>query len=80
MTYGLGGPITSIVRGVEIRLSLESICCIFNIPSVGLKVYESKAWPIVLSFEPREVIQRMCSLVEAQGMGKPLAHSLTVIN
>ena len=80
MTYGLGGPITSIVRGVEIRLSLESICCIFNIPSVGLKVYESKAWPIVLSFEPREVIQRMCSLVEAQGMGKPLAHSLTLIS
>ncbi|KAL6338676.1 hypothetical protein AAG906_021493 [Vitis piasezkii] len=33
-----------------------------------------------LCFEPREVIKRMCSLVEAQGMGKPLAHSLTVIS
>ena len=25
-TYGLGGPVLSIVRGVEIRLSPESIC------------------------------------------------------
>ena len=59
VTYGLGGPIISTVRDVEIRLSLESICCIFDIPSIGLKVYESKAWPIVLGFEPREAIQRM---------------------
>ncbi|KAL6310779.1 hypothetical protein AAG906_007430 [Vitis piasezkii] len=44
VTYGLGGPVLSI-RGVEIRLSLESICRILNIPSVGLRVYEAKAWP-----------------------------------
>ena len=31
--YGLGGLITSIVRGVEIRLSPESICHILDIPS-----------------------------------------------
>ncbi|RVW60422.1 hypothetical protein CK203_112730 [Vitis vinifera] len=37
-TYGLGGPVLSIVRGVEIRLSLESICRILDIPSVGLRV------------------------------------------
>ena len=55
----------SIVRGVEIRLSLESICRIFNIPSVGLRVYESKVWPTVLGFEPREAIQRMCGLADA---------------
>ena len=43
VTYGLGGPITSTIRGVEIRLSVKSICRIFDIPSVGLRVYESKA-------------------------------------
>ena len=35
-TYWLGGPILSTVKGVEIRLSPESICRILNIPSVGL--------------------------------------------
>ncbi|RVW59588.1 Retrovirus-related Pol polyprotein from transposon RE1 [Vitis vinifera] len=78
VTYGLSGPITSTVRGVEIKLSPKSICRIFNIPSVGLWVYEPKVWLIMLSFEPREAIQRMYDLVDAQGMGKPLAHSLTV--
>ncbi|RVW86671.1 Copia protein [Vitis vinifera] len=42
-TYGLGRPVLSTVRGVEIRLSLESICRILDIPSVGLRVYEAKA-------------------------------------
>ena len=30
VTYRLGGPITSTIRGVEIKLSPESICRIFN--------------------------------------------------
>ena len=55
-TYGLGGPILSTVRGVEIRLSPESIYRILDIPSVGLRVYEAKAWPTVLGFEPREAV------------------------
>ena len=80
VTYGLGGQVISMVRGVEIRLSPESIYCILDIPSVGLRVYEAKAWPIVPGFEPREAIQRLCGLVDAQGMGKPLAHNLTVSN
>ncbi|KAL6348531.1 hypothetical protein AAG906_013151 [Vitis piasezkii] len=80
VTYGLGGPITSTVRGVEITLSPESICQILDIPSVGLRVYESKVWPTVSGFEPREAIQRMCGLVDAQGMGKPSTHSLIVIS
>ena len=63
-TYGLGGPIISIVRGVEIQLDPESICRIFDIAPVGLKVYESKAWPIVPGFEPREAIQMMCGLAD----------------
>ena len=46
----------STVRGVEIRLSPESICHILDIPSVGLRVYEAKVWPIVPRFEPREAI------------------------
>ena len=68
----------STVRGVEIRLSPESICLILNIPLVGLLVYEAKAWPTVLGFEPRETVQRLCGLAYAQGMGKPSAHSLTL--
>ncbi|KAL6347658.1 hypothetical protein AAG906_026186 [Vitis piasezkii] len=51
------GPVMSTVRDVEIRLSPESICRILDIPSVGLWVYESKVWPTVPGFEPREAIQ-----------------------
>ena len=78
VTYGLGGPIMSTIRGVEIILNLESICRIFDIPSVGLRVYESKVWPTVLGFELKKAIQRLCGLADAQGMGKPSVHSLTV--
>ena len=78
VTYGLGGPVLSTVRGVEIRLSPESIYRILDIHSVGLRVYEAKAWPTVPGFESREAIQRLCGLADAQGMGKPSAHSLTV--
>ena len=78
VTYGLGGPVLSTMRGVEIRLSPESIYRILDIPSVGLRVYEAKAWAIVPRFEPREAVQRLCGLADPQGMGKPSAHSLTV--
>ena len=64
-TYGLRGPVLSIVRGVEIRFSPESICRILDIPSVGLRVYEAKAWPTVPRFEPREAVQRLCKLADA---------------
>ena len=47
VTYGLGEPVLSTVRGVEIGLSLESIYRILDNPLVGLRVYEAKAWPIV---------------------------------
>ena len=80
MTYRLGRPIISTVRGVEIQLDLESICCIFDPALVGLRVFESKAWPIMLGFDPREAIQMMCGLANTQGMGKPSAHSLTMIS
>ena len=63
--YGLGDPIISTVRGVEIQLDPESICHILDIALVGLKVYESKVWPTVPSFELREVIQRMCGIADA---------------
>ena len=79
-TYGLGGQIISTVRGIEIQLDPKSICRIFDIALVGLRVYESKAWPTVLGFKPRETIQMMCGLADAQWMGKPSAHSLTVIS
>ncbi|WJZ97595.1 hypothetical protein VitviT2T_016186 [Vitis vinifera] len=78
VTYGLGGPIISTVRDVEIQLDLESICRIFNIAPVGLRVYESKAWSTVPGFKSREAIQRMYDITDTQGMGKPSAHSLNV--
>ncbi|RVW82887.1 hypothetical protein CK203_038296 [Vitis vinifera] len=78
MTYGLGGPIRTTVRGVEIELSPESICRILDVTPVGLRVYEAKTWPTIPGFEPREAIQRLCGLADAHGMGKPSAHSLTV--
>ena len=65
VTYEVGGPIMSTVRGVEIRLSPKSICRIFDIPSVGLRVYESKVWPTMSGFKPREAIQRLYSLADA---------------
>ena len=80
VTYGLDALIISIVRGVEIHLDLESICRIFYIAPIGLKVYESKIWPIVSGFEPREVIQRICGLANTQEMGKPSTHNLTIIS
>ena len=55
-SYEVGGPVLSTMRGVQIRLSPESICRILNIPSVRLRVYEAKAWPTVLGFEPREAV------------------------
>ena len=79
-TYGLSSPIISTVRGVDIQLDSESICHIFYIALVGLRVYESKAWLIMPDFEPRSAIQKMYGLVDAQGMGKPSTHSLTLIN
>ena len=80
MTYGIGGPIISTVKGVEIHLDPKSICHFFYIAPVGLKVYESKIWPTVPGFKPREVIQRIYILTNAQGMGKPSAHNLTIIS
>ena len=78
--YGIGGLIISTVRGVEIRLDSKNIFCIFDIAPVGLKVYKPKIWLTVSGFEPIEAIQRMCGLVDAFRMGKPSAHSLTVIS
>ena len=80
VTYGLGGHIISTIRGVEIQLDPESIFHILDIAPVGLMVYESKAWPTMPGFEPREAIQRMCNLETAQAMVKLSAHSLTVIS
>ena len=43
-------------------------------------MYESKIWPTVLGFEPKEAIQRICGIPDGQGMGKPSTHNLTVIS
>ena len=59
-TCGISGPIISTVRQIEIRLDSESICRIFDIAPVRLKVCKSKIWPTVPGFEPREAVQRIC--------------------
>ena len=64
-TYGIGGAIFSAIRGVKIRLDLESIYLIFDIDPVGLRVYESKIWLTASGLKPKEVIQRMCGLADA---------------
>ncbi|RVW90405.1 hypothetical protein CK203_045731 [Vitis vinifera] len=73
VTYGLGGPILSTVRGIKIKLSPESICRILDIPLVGLRVYEAKTWPTMPGFKPREVVQSrvlhhmICSILLPHG-------------
>ena len=67
----MGSPITSTIRGVEIRLDPESICRIFDIAPVGLRVYNSKMWTTVSGFEPREGIKRICGLPDTHGMANP---------
>ena len=64
VTYGLRGSVMSTIRGIDIKLSPESIYHILNIPSVGLWAYKAKMWPTVSGFEPREVVQRLCGLVD----------------
>ena len=71
VNYGMGGPIISTVRGVEICLDLESIYHIFDIAPIGLRVYESNIWPTVLGFEPRETIQRICAFQMPRGWANP---------
>ncbi|KAL6322380.1 hypothetical protein AAG906_007933 [Vitis piasezkii] len=55
----------------EIELSPESICRILDIPPVGLRVYEAKAWPTIPGFEPREAIRvlhhMICSILLPRG-------------
>ena len=80
MTYDVGDPFISNVRGVEIHLDLESIFHIFDIALVGLRVYECKMWPTMPRFDLREVIKRICGLLDAYGMSKPSTHNLTIIS
>ena len=76
----MGGLIIYIVREVKIRLDSKSIFRIFDIAPVGLGVYESKMWPTMRGFEPKEAIKRICELPDTHEMGKSLAHSLMVIS
>ena len=66
-----GGPIASGVRGVQIELTPDEICRIFDVPTVGLELYESKTWPTVPGFDPALAVQRLCGLSEATQSGRP---------
>ncbi|RVW58347.1 Copia protein [Vitis vinifera] len=57
VTYGLRGPVMSTIRGIDIKLSPESIYHILDIPSVGLRVYKAKTWPTVSGFEPKRLFR-----------------------
>ena len=65
--YHVGGPISYTLRGVEIKLDANSSFRILGVPTVGLRIYESKVWPTILGFKPREVIQRICGLSDVYG-------------
>ena len=80
MRYRVGGPISYTLRGVEIELNANSIYRILGVPIVGLRIYESKVWPTIVGFKSKKVIQRICGLSDAHGMGKPSSHSLTIIS
>ncbi|RVW19036.1 hypothetical protein CK203_095045 [Vitis vinifera] len=62
-------PIISTVRDVEIRLSPESICCIFDIPSVGLKVRLGDGKPSAhsLTVISRVLHHMICSILLTRG-------------
>ncbi|KAL6349805.1 hypothetical protein AAG906_001692 [Vitis piasezkii] len=65
-TYGLGGPVLSTVRGVEIRLSPESICRILDIPSVGLRGM-GKPSTHSLTVTSRVLHHMICSILLPRG-------------
>ncbi|RVW67593.1 hypothetical protein CK203_065412 [Vitis vinifera] len=66
-TYGIGGPIISTIRGLEIQLDLESIFRIFNIALIGLRVYESKIWPIMPSLSLERPFRECADLQTPRG-------------
>ncbi|RVW37819.1 Retrovirus-related Pol polyprotein from transposon RE1 [Vitis vinifera] len=61
----------------------DSVCGFLFPRTYGLggpwtPVYEAKAWPTMSGFSLERLVQRLCGLADAQGMGKPSAHNLTV--
>ena len=42
MTYVIGGPISTIVRGVSIGLDGDAICHILDLPSLGQRIFRLK--------------------------------------
>ena len=49
------------------ELDEDAICDILRVLVVGLRIYESKVWPTISWFEPREAIKRICGLLDAHG-------------
>ncbi|RVW14292.1 hypothetical protein CK203_095395 [Vitis vinifera] len=64
-TYGLGGLIISTVRGVEIQLDLESICCILDIAPIGLRRCKPSTHSLIVS--SRVVHHMICSILLPRG-------------
>ena len=56
------------------ELDEDAICHILGVSIVGLRIYESKVWHIILGLEPKEAIKRICGMLNAHGMGKLSAH------
>ena len=67
----MDGSIISTVREVEIHLDLESICRIFDIALVGLKVYESKMWPIVSDLSLERLFKGFLDFKTPTGWANP---------
>lgn len=42
--YGMAGPFGTLVRGVQIELTITSKCDILEIPQTGLCLFKTKGW------------------------------------
>lgn len=53
-------------RDIGFYLTTNIICSILRIPTVGERIYETKSWPQLEGFIPRQVVQCLCGLDNAE--------------
>ena len=54
MTY-----INTSLQGIDIKVKANKICRILGIPAIGACINETKTWPRMEGFRPREVVKRL---------------------
>ena len=71
-----GSRITSVLRGVEFDIGASKLCHLLSIPSIDVRVFESKTWPQVDGFDPATTICRFTGST-TYGVSRLQANSLT---